>query len=456
MKYMWEGRFREKTEEDVISFTSSLSVDKKLALYDISGSMGHTRMLMKCRIISKKDGENILKGLEKIKKEIEEEKFKFKPSDEDIHTAIERRLIEIIGKSGEYLHTGRSRNDQIVLDERLYLKDILKQIISLISNLQREMVKKAEENFSVIMPAYTHLQQSQPVLLAHYLLSYVEMLERDKVRAESAYKQADILPAGVCACCGTSLPIDREFLAKTLGFSDISRNSLDTVASRDFLIEGTFVCALLMLNMSRLSEDLIIWSSYEFGFVELPEKFCTGSSIMPQKKNPDVLELIRGKCASATGMLTGLMTLMKGLPLSYNRDMQEDKRLAFSIFEDTVSSLKILTRIFSGIIFKKEAMRNKISQFTLATDIAEYLVKKGVPFRESHRICGAVVQYCLEKGKNFSDLTMEEWRKFSKKISPDIKSIISFENSVKSKKSYGGTSPDLIRKEIERWKRILM
>ncbi|MCM8829474.1 MAG: argininosuccinate lyase [Candidatus Omnitrophica bacterium] len=455
MKYMWEGRFKEKTEEDVINFTSSLAIDKKLALYDIKGSIGHTKMLVKCRIISKKDGDKVIAGLKKIKTEILEGKFKFTQSDEDIHTAIERRLIEITGKTGERLHTARSRNDQIVLDERLYLKDVLKQILSLISNLQKKMIEKAEANFHFIMPAYTHLQQSQPVLLSHYLLSYVEMLERDKSRIQEAYKRMDILPAGVCACCGTSLPVDREYLAKVLGFSGISRNSLDTVASRDFLIESAFDCVLLMLNLSRFSEDIILWNTYEFGFVELPEKFCTGSSIMPQKKNPDVLELIRGKSASATGMIAGLMALMKGLPLSYNRDMQEDKRLAFNIFEDTLYSLDILVKITEDIRFRKDVMKEKISQFTLATDIAEYLVKKGVPFRESHRICGAIVRYCLEKNKSFSELSLKEWKDFCPKISEDIKYILSFEESVRQKKSYGGTSPEIVRKELNRWKKIL-
>ena len=456
MKYMWEGRFQEKTEEDVINFTSSLAIDKKLALYDIEGSMGHTKMLVKCRIINRKDGDKIISGLKKVKAEIEEGKFKFIPSDEDIHTAIERRLIEISGKSGERLHTARSRNDQIVLDERLYLKDVLARMLSLTATLQKKFVEKAEQNFSAIMPAYTHLQQSQPVLLSHYLLAYVEMLERDKTRMKEAYKRVDILPAGVCACCGTSLPVDREYLAKLLGFSGVSKNSLDTVASRDFLIESAFDCVLLMLNLSRFSEDLILWSTYEFGFVELPEKFCTGSSIMPQKKNPDILELIRGKSASVTGMLAGLMTLMKGLPLSYNRDIQEDKRLAFSIFEDTLASLDILSKLVARIIFKKDVMLKKLSQFTLATDIAEYLVKKGIPFRKAHKICGSIVQYCLEKDKNFSDLTMEEWKSFSSQISGDIKTILTFENSVKRKKSYGGTSPELVGKEIDRWKKILM
>lgn len=455
MKYMWEGRFKEKIRQDVIDFTSSIDVDKKLALYDIVGSIGHTKMLVQCKIISRKDGQKILKGLENIKTEIEKGRFKLKASDEDIHTAIERRLTELTGRVGEQLHTARSRNDQIVLDERLYIKDVLKECLYLISNLQKKMLKRAEENFNVIMPAYTHLQQSQPVLLSHYLLSYIEMLERDKNRMEEALKRVDVLPAGVCACCGTSLPIDRKYLAKTLGFSDVSKNSLDTVASRDFLIESAFVCVLLMLNLSRFSEDIILWSTSEFNFVELPENFCTGSSIMPQKKNPDILELIRGKSASSIGMITGLMSIMKGLPLSYNRDMQEDKHLAFVIFEDTLSSLNILTNLAGDIVFKKDIMIQKLSQFTLATDIAEYLVKKGVPFRESHRICGAIVQYCLRNNKNFTDLSLNDWKTFSPKISKDIKNILSFENSVKGKKSYGGTSPELVKQEIDRWKKIL-
>ncbi len=455
MGYMWEGRFKDKVEDRVIDFTSSLDIDRKLALYDINGSIAHAKMLVKCGIISANAGEKIAAGLAKIKEELENKKFRFKKSDEDIHTAVERRLTEIIGKDGERLHTARSRNDQIVLDERLFLKDAIKRLNEGIKSLQKTMVFKAEDSFPIIMPAYTHLQQSQPVLLAHYLLAYVEMLERDKQRLKDAYKRMDVLPSGVCACCGTSLNIDRRYLAELLGFSGVSRNSMDTVASRDFLVESSGACVMLMLNLSRLSEDLIIWSTSEFGFVELPDKYCTGSSIMPQKKNPDVLELVRGKASSSIGMFTGLLALLKGLPLSYNRDMQEDRRTAFVIFEDAVSALGILKEMVSEMVFNKKETVKKLSEFTLTTDIAEYLVRKNVPFRQAHKICGAIVRYCIEKNKGLFSLEMKEWRNFSAEFSEDIKKILSFEGSVNAKVSEGGTARKSVKREINRWKKVL-
>ncbi|MBN1444517.1 MAG: argininosuccinate lyase [Candidatus Omnitrophica bacterium] len=455
MGYMWAGRFKGKVESRVIDFTSSLDIDKRLALYDIKGSIAHAKMLAKCGIVTAKEGRNIAVGLEKIKEEIEKNRFRFKPSDEDIHTAVERRLTEIAGRDGERLHTARSRNDQIVLDERLFLKDVIKEISGGIKGLQKALVAKAEEVFPCIMPAYTHLQQSQPVLASHYFLAYTEMLERDKQRLADAYKRVDVLPSGVCACCGTSLPVDREYLAGLLGFSGISRNSLDTVASRDFLLEPAGACAVLMLNLSRFSEDIIIWSTSEFGFVELPDSYCTGSSILPQKKNPDVLELIRGRAASSAGMLAGLMALLKGLPLSYNRDLQEDKRLAFGIFEDAAGSLGILADIVPALAFNGRAAEKALSEFTLATDAAEYLVKKGIPFRQAHGICGAMVRYCLEKNKSAAALDMKEWKSFSPEFSEDIKKVLNFKGSVRAKSSYGGTSPELVKKEISRWRKAL-
>lgn len=455
MGYMWAGRFKGKVDGRVIDFTWSLDTDKKLALYDVTGSIAHAKMLAKCGIISTNAGKKIVAGLEKIKGELKNNRFSFKESDEDIHTAIERRLIEIIGKDGERLHTARSRNDQIVLDEKLFLKDVIKELINGAVSLQMSMVLKSEETFPAVMPAYTHLQQSQPVLLSHYLLAYVEMLERDKQRLADAYERLDVLPAGVCACCGTSLDIDRHYLAELLGFSGVSKNSLDTVASRDFLVEPAGACVMLMLDLSRFCEDLIIWSTSEFGFLELPDEYCTGSSIMPQKKNPDVLELIRGRAAVAIGMFTGLMTLLKGLPLSYNRDMQEDKRMVFGIFEDAVSSVNILSGLVSEIIFNKKAMEGALSEFTLTTDIAEYLVRKNVPFRQSHKICGAIVRYCLEKNKNLRSLEIKEWKSFSPVFSEDVKKVLSFEGSVNARSSAGGTAPELVKKEITRWKKAL-
>ncbi len=455
MEYMWAGRFKGKVESRVINFTSSLDIDRRLALYDIKGSIAHAKMLAKCGIISAKESRSIVSGLEKIREEIEKNKFRFKPADEDIHTAVERRLIEIAGSDGERLHTARSRNDQIVLDERLFLKDAIKEISSGITTLQKAMVAKAEKVFPDVMPAYTHLQQSQPVLASHYFLAYTEMIERDKQRLADSYQRVDVLPAGVCACCGTSLPVDRAYLAKLLGFSEVSRNSLDTVASRDFLLEPAVACTMLMLNLSRFCEDIIIWSASEFGFIELPDRYCTGSSIMPQKKNPDVLELIRGKAASSAGMFSGLMALLKGLPLSYNRDLQEDKRLAFGILEDAAASLNILADIVPALIFKSGTAEKALSEFTLATDAAEYLVKKGIPFRQAHGICGAMVRYCIERNRSVSSLDMKEWKSFSSKFSEDIKKVLSFKGSVRAKSSYGGTSPELVKKEIGRWKKAL-
>jgi argininosuccinate lyase len=455
MGYMWGGRFKGKIDSGVVNFTSSLDVDRKLALYDIIGSTAHAKMLVKCGIISANAGEKIAVGLARIKEELENNRFIFKKSDEDIHTAVERRLIEITGKDGERLHTARSRNDQIVLDEKLFLKDVIKNLIEGIVSLQKTIVVRSKDSFPGIIPAYTHLQQSQPVLLSHYLLAYVEALERDKQRFKDAYERMDVLPAGVCACCGTSLNIDRKYLAGLLGFSKISKNSLDTVASRDFLVETSGDCVILMLNLSRLSEDLIIWNTSEFSFVELPDTYCTGSSIMPQKKNPDVLEIIRGKASSSTGMFTGLLTLLKGLPMSYNRDLQEDKRMAFGIFEDAISSLHVIEGLMSGIVFDKKVMEGAVSEFTLTTDIAEYLVRKGVPFRQAHRICGAIVRYCLEENKSLHSMKMNEWKRFSPKFAEDIKKILDFRGSVNSKISEGGTAQKLVKKEILRWEKAL-
>ncbi len=455
MRYMWEGRFKEKVDVDIIEFTKSINVDKKLAIYDIEGSIAHVKMLFKVGLITEEEKEKIIRGLENIKKEIKENKFKFLPSDEDIHTAIERRLIEIIGKIGEKLHTARSRNDQIVLDEKLFLRDEVIYLVKLIIDLQEKFLEKSEEYFDTIISAYTHLKQSQPILLSHYLLAYVEKLERDKERFMDTYKRINVFPLGVGACAGTSLPIDREYTAKLLNFPEISRNSLDTVSDRDFLVEVTFCCLLTMIHLSSFSQDIIIWNMDEINFVKLPDKYCTGSSLMPHKKNPDVFELIRGKTAVCTGLLNGLLVLLKDLPLSYNRDIQEDKKTLFEILETVEATLKILIKILSEIKFNKEIIIEKISSFTLSVDIVEYLVKKGIPFREAHRIVGNIVKYCIEKNKTFFNLTLNEFKSFSPIFEKDILQILNFKNSVNSKISEGGTSSINVKKEIERWKKKL-
>ncbi|MGB9677425.1 MAG: argininosuccinate lyase [Candidatus Ratteibacteria bacterium] len=455
MKYMWEGRFKERVDIDTIQFTKSIDIDKKLAIYDIEGSIAHAKMLSKIGLITKEEKEKIIKGLTFIKKEIKENKFKYLQSDEDIHTAVERRLIEITGKVGEKLHTARSRNDQIVLDEKLFLRDEIIYLLKLIIDLQNKFIEKSEEYFGTVISAYTHLKQSQPVLLSHYFLAYVEKLERDKERFLEIYKRVNIFPLGVGACAGTSLPIDRKYTAKLLNFSKISRNSLDTVSDRDFLVEVTFCCTLTLLHLSSFSQDIIIWNMDEINFVQLPDKYCTGSSLMPHKKNPDVFELIRGKTSICIGLLTGLLTLLKDLPLSYNRDIQEDKKVLFGIIETIEATLRILTKILPDIEFNKEIIKNKISSFTLSVDIVEYLVKKGVSFREAHRIVGNVVNYCIEKNKTLFTLTLNELREFSPAFEEDIFQILNFKNSVNSKISEGGTSSIKVRKEITKWKKKL-
>lgn len=455
MKYMWEGRFKSEPDSYMIDFTKSIDIDKKLAIYDIKGSIAYAEVLFKAGIIDEKEKDKIIEGLKKIEKEIKENKFEILPTDEDIHTAIERRLIEITGETGEKLHTGRSRNEQIVLDEKLYLKDEIKNILEGITGLQKVFIEKAEEYFGFIMPGYTHLKQSQPILISHYLLAFVEMFERDKNRLIDCYKRVDILPLGVGACAGTGLSIDRKYLARVLGFSNVSRNSIDTVSDRDFILEFATNCVIFLIHLSRFSEDIIIWNTDEFQFVELPDKFCTGSSLMPHKKNPDVFELIRGKSSSCIGSLTSLMCLLKGLPLSYNRDLQEDKKHLFEIVETVRSIIKILLKVIPEIRFNTERIKNMISQFTLATDIAEYLVRKNLPFRKAHSITGEIVRYCIENKKEISSLSLEEFRSFSPLFDRDILEYLKFENSVNSKKATGGTSFSNVKKELKRWKRIL-
>ncbi|MFN4226837.1 MAG: argininosuccinate lyase [Candidatus Ratteibacteria bacterium] len=455
MKYMWEGRFKEKIDEDIIEFTKSIDIDKKLAIYDIEGSIAHAKMLFKIGLLTKKEKQKILNGLKKIKKEIYEDKLNFLPSDEDIHTVVERRLTELIGKTGEKLHTARSRNDQIILDERLFLRDEIIYLLKYITNFQNCLLKKSEEYFGTIISAYTHLKQSQPVLLSHYFLAYIEKLERDKERFLETYKRVNVFPLGVGACVGTSFPIDREYTAKLLKFTTISKNSLDTVSDRDFLIEVGFCCVLTLIHLSSFSQDLIIWNMDEIDFVKLPDKYCTGSSLMPHKKNPDVFELIRGKTSSCIGLFSGLLTLVKGLPFSYNRDLQEDKKPIFEIIETTKSILKVLLKVIPEIEFNKKIIENKISSFTLSTDIAEYLVKKGMPFREAHKIVGNIVNYCFENNKSFFTLTLDEFKKFSHIFENDIFKILNFESSVNAKISEGGTSSINVKKEIEKWKKDL-
>ncbi|MBI5098700.1 MAG: argininosuccinate lyase [Nitrospirae bacterium] len=450
MEKLWAGRFKEKTEKVVEKFTSSLSFDVRLWKYDIEGSVAHVKMLGKQKIIPKKDVELILLGLEKIREEIQAGRFTFLDNLEDVHMNIEHALINKIGSVGGKLHTARSRNDQVALDLRLFLRDEVTDILKLIKNFQKAIVSAAEKHVDTVMPGFTHLQKAQPVLLAHHLLAYFEMLDRDRERFEDCFKRINVLPLGSAALAGTTLPIDRRYVARLLKFPEISENSMDAVSDRDFVIEFVSVSSILMVHLSRFSEEIIIWNNDQFGFIELPDAFTTGSSIMPQKKNPDVLELIRGKTGRVFGHLMAILTVMKGLPLAYNRDLQEDKEPVFDTVDTVKSSLQVLTEMMPKVRFNKKAMAKSAEEgFLTATDLAEYLVRKGMPFREAHRVTGEVVKHCIDNKKAMSALSLKEFRQFSKLIGKDIAYYITVKTSIEGKKSFGGTSKKMVLARIK-------
>ena len=438
---------------DTSGFTTSVSFDRRLAVYDITGSIAHCKMLVKCKIIPKSEGEKILKGLREIKEEIIKGKFKFLSQDEDIHMAIERRLIDKIGEAGGRLHTARSRNDQISLDMRMYLRDEIGRVSELIKNLQDSIVKLCERNTEVIMPGFTHLQHAQPVLFSHHLMAYFFMLKRDRERFEDCLKRANVLPLGAGALAGTSFSIDREFTARQLGFSSVSENSVDTVSDRDFVIEFLSTGAILMMHLSRLAEELVIWSSPEFSFIQMDEDFCTGSSIMPQKKNPDVAELVRGKTGRIYGNLQSILTVMKGLPLSYNRDMQEDKERLFDTVDTLKNVLEVLSPLILSLKLNRERMLSAAKQGYLnATDVADYLVRKGVPFRKAHKLIRGIVLYSMNRGKRLEELSLSELRAFSPLFSKDFFSVIDIKSCVELRQSPGGTAPEEVKKQIKNQK----
>ena len=450
----WSGRFTQETNKLVEEFNASIAFDKRLYKHDIMGSIAHAKMLTKVGIIKKREAERIISGLKAIEKEIEAGKFRFTSDMEDIHMAIEKRLIEKTGPVGGKLHTARSRNDQVALDVRLYLRDEIGEVKGLIRELQKTFVGIAKKNLDCIMPGYTHLQRAQPILFSHHLLSYYEMLKRDFERLDDCLKRVNVMPLGSGALAGSPYPLNREFVAKELGFTGVTDNSLDAVSDRDFCIEFCSASSILMMHLSRLSEEMILWSSSEFGFIELSDAFSTGSSLMPQKKNPDVPELMRGKTGRVYGNLVSLLTTMKALPLAYNKDMQEDKEALF----DTIATIKECLKVFSPMLRTMKLNKKKMLDatkggFLTATDAADYLVKKGVPFRESHHIVGRVVAYCIKTSQGLEDLSIDEWRGFSKAFGKDIKEVISVEASVKSRKAKGGTAPEAVKrrlKEIER------
>ncbi len=456
MKKPWSGRFTAKTSKTAESFTESISFDQRLWKYDIEGSIAHASMLGRKRIISQKDSALIIKGLKQIADSIRKGSFSFSKELEDIHMNIEAVLIKKIGQAGKKLHTARSRNDQISLDLRLYLREETNAIISLIKNLQKKLLNAAEKNIDTVMPGYTHLQKAQPVLLAHHLLAYAAMLQRDVNRFKDSLKRINILPLGSCALAGTTFPIDRTYVAKTLGFEDIAENSIDAVSDRDFTIEFAADSSIVMMHLSRLAEEFILWSTQEFSFIEISDRFTTGSSIMPQKKNPDVAELTRGKTGAVYGNLTALLTLMKALPLSYNRDMQEDKKAVFNTVDTLKQCLEVFAQMLDETKFKKQKMRESAEMsYSTATDIAEYLVKKGVPFREAHEITGRIVLHCIKNRKRLADVEIAEFKKFAPQISKDIYKAISVDASVNSKTSSGGTSGAEVLKQIKKFKQIL-
>jgi argininosuccinate lyase len=450
-KKPWGGRFTQETNALTEAFTASISFDKRLYRYDITGSMAYCEVLTKAGIISTSEKGKILQALKEIEGEIEKGEFSFSTHLEDIHMHIEERLIAKIGETGGKLHTGRSRNDQIALDLRLYLKEEVTTIIDLIKKFQTSVVGVADKHMDVIMPGYTHLRKAQPILFAHHFMAYYEMVKRDRERLTDALGRIDVLPLGSGALAGTPYPIDREYLAKLLGLAAISQNSIDAVSDRDFVGEVLFCCSLLMMHLSRLCEEFIVWSAPEFGFLRLPQAFCTGSSIMPQKANPDVLELIRAKTGRVYGALVTLLTVLKALPLAYNRDLQEDKEPLFDTVDTVKSSLQIMTSLIEKVEVDRERMRKAVSEeYTNATDLADYLVIKGIPFREAHQITGKAVQYAEEKRKTLDDLSLDELRTFSPIIGEDIFDYIRIEGSVDHSQSIGGTARQRVTQQIKK------
>ncbi len=449
------GRFKKKVDKLVNAYTTSVPYDWRLYPYDIAGSIAHARMLAKQGIITDKDAETIVNGLTAIQREIEGGEFHFKAEMEDIHMNIEARLIELVGEVGGKLHTARSRNDQVALDMRLFCRDAISTTLAQIEDLQRAIIALAEANKKVVIPGYTHLQRAQPVLLAHHLLAYFEMFKRDGERLSDCLKRTEVMPLGSGALAGVAYNIDREFLAKELGFDAISANSLDAVSDRDFVLEYLAAASFCMMHLSRLAEELILWSSAEFGFIELDEAYATGSSIMPQKKNPDVAELARGKTGRVYGNLMALLTAMKALPLAYNRDLQEDKEALFDSVETLLSTLEVFTGMLKTLkVNAANAKKALEGGYILATDLADYLVKKGRAFRTAHEIVANLVSYAIEQDKPLSKLTLDDYRKFCSLFEDDVFSI-TIESSLAARDIVGGTAPKQVAKALAAAKKSL-
>ena len=456
MAKLWGGRFQKNTDKKVDDFNSSIRFDKRMYRQDITGSIAHAKMLGRQGIIPKEDSELIVKGLKEILSDIENNKVTFETDAEDIHMNIEKLLTERIGEAGKRLHTGRSRNDQVALDIRMYLLDETAEISEMLKHTLATITDLAAEHTETIMPGYTHLQKAQPITFAHHLMAYFEMFSRDFERLSDCRKRMNIMPLGSGALAGTTYPLDREFIARELGFAAITKNSLDGVSDRDFVIELASSLSIIMMHLSRFCEELILWSSHEFSFVEMDDAFSTGSSIMPQKKNPDVAELIRGKTGRVYGHLLGLLTTMKGLPLAYNKDMQEDKEPIF----DSVDTVKLCLPVFCDMLAtmkvnKTNMLKGAKGGFTNATDLADYLVKKGLPFREAHGVVGRMVFYAIEQNKNLDDLSMEELKTFSDIIDEDIYEAISMQTCVNDRKLPGGPAFETVKAAIEEAKEYI-
>jgi argininosuccinate lyase len=440
-KKLWGGRFTGATAESVEAFTASIDIDSRLYRHDILGSIAHAKMLAKQKIIPSRDAAKIVRGLETIRREIDAGKFAFSPADEDIHMNIERRLTEKIGAAGCKLHTARSRNDQVALDMRLYLRDEVAVIIESLRSLQATLAKAAKQHLDVIMPGYTHLQRAQPVLLSHHLFAYYDMFGRDRERFIDSLERINVLPLGSGAIAGTTFPIDRAYVAKLLGFPRISKNSIDAVSDRDFLLEFLAASSILFVHLSRLADEFVLWSSQEFAFVELPDGYCTGSSMMPQKKNPDVPELIRAKSGRVFGHLLALLTIMKGLPLAYNRDLQEDKLPLFDTADTVKASVRIIGEIVAGMKVQRERMLSAAQDgYMNATDLADYLAERGMPFRAAHEVAGRVVQFSIAQGKRIEELPIAELKRFSNKIGKEVYGYLSVEAVVGRRRALGGTA----------------
>ncbi len=448
-KKLWAGRFNQPTDAFVEAFTASVEFDQRLAAYDIQGSIAHARMLAKQQILNDDERDSIIEGLERIQQQIEAGEFTWSVALEDVHMNIEAALTDEIGIAGKKLHTGRSRNDQVATDVRLWLRDEIGAIQAELKRFQLALLDIAERESDTILPGFTHLQTAQPITFGHHMMAWFEMLKRDYGRMQDCLQRMNELPLGAAALAGTSYPIDRHYTAELLAFDRPAANSLDAVSDRDFAIEFSAAASILMMHLSRMSEELIIWSSAQFGFITLSDSFCTGSSIMPQKKNPDVPELVRGKSGRVFGHLMALLTLMKGQPLAYNKDNQEDKEPLFDTVDNVKGSLKVFADMVPAITCNRNAMREAaLKGFATATDLADYLVGKGIPFRDAHEVVGKSVAYCVKKNCDLADLSLGELQQFNDRIGDDVFDVLSLEGSVAARNHVGGTAPEQVRKAI--------